>query len=372
MKEIIVLALLLTIAISIGCEKSAGPILVKGSGSSEDILEEAVKHNCRTLRIALGAFASENNGRYPKHTSEDSTMTGKTLIDFLPGRERFINPFTGEPTEPVDRAAANPGEIGYEEHIYGIECTAYTLTGFGRDSVIITISKLDELEAMVIANCLEVQKAIEKFAILNEGIYPVDTSSDCTPCGDDVIALLPNGVMLENPFTKSPCEPIDGWADTPGSTGHRVVECNGVPVGYIINGAGRDIPPYNTIIEITNIGAPGEATVRANCFFLREVIYDFIRHNNGEYPNDVGSDTNNNGDTVIDLLDDIWFEDNCIPNPFTQSCEYPVDGRASSSGQIGYEVITKDNVNIGCIITGVGAVPDSVIIEMDSNTYSCD
>src|SRR3989304_3345937 len=61
-------------------------------------------------------------------------------------------------------------------------------------------------EASVKSNCHTVQLASEDFAVQNDGVYAADVDTDTTPGGDTIIAMLPGGANLENPFTKAATE----------------------------------------------------------------------------------------------------------------------------------------------------------------------
>jgi prepilin-type N-terminal cleavage/methylation domain-containing protein len=91
-------------------------------------------------------------------------------------------------------------------------------------------------EAWVKRNCHVTRLAAEDFAVRTGGIYPANVA-DATP-GVSIIDLLPNRVLLENPFTKALTEPTDGAAANAGQTGYRPVLDAGRPVGYIIDGQG--------------------------------------------------------------------------------------------------------------------------------------
>jgi prepilin-type N-terminal cleavage/methylation domain-containing protein len=92
--------------------------------------------------------------------------------------------------------------------------------------------------ARVAHNCHNVQIVAEDWAIRNGGIYPTSTA-DATPAGDTIITLLPGGQHMENPWTQNRTEPVDGGASTLGQTGYRPIIQNGISVGYIIDGYGR-------------------------------------------------------------------------------------------------------------------------------------
>ncbi len=93
-------------------------------------------------------------------------------------------------------------------------------------------------EEQTIANCYTVQQAAEAFAVQNGGLYPQTVQSDTTLAGDTLKDFLPQGVLLENPFTQARSEPTWGLAQAPGRTGYQP---SGVPsYGYIITGHGAE------------------------------------------------------------------------------------------------------------------------------------
>jgi hypothetical protein len=84
-------------------------------------LEAQTIANCRLVRAAAIGFAAENAGEYA--VLESSTnLAGKTLMDYLPGGQKLVNPYTGVAKEPsiwydgVNPIIAKPvfmGEIRY-------------------------------------------------------------------------------------------------------------------------------------------------------------------------------------------------------------------------------------------------------------------
>ena len=101
--------------------------------------------------------------------------------------------------------------------------------------------------ANVKQNCHTVQLVAEDFGVLNDGLYAGDTG-DMNVLGASIISLLPKGSHLVNPWTGNQTEPVDGTATTPGETGYRPLVQNGVTVGYIIDGYGRD----KIVIRLSN------------------------------------------------------------------------------------------------------------------------
>ncbi len=95
-------------------------------------------------------------------------------------------------------------------------------------------------EASVKSNCHTVQLAAEDFAVQNDGVYAGNVGVDPAPNGDAIVDMLPGGVLLDNPFTKTITEPIDGAAATSGQTGYAPVVVAAVNIGYSITGCGKD------------------------------------------------------------------------------------------------------------------------------------
>jgi len=103
--------------------------------------EAAVKSNCHTVQLAAEDFAVQNDGVYAADVDSDTTPGGDTIVDMLPGGARLENPFTKAATEPVNAAAANPGETGYVPVAQNGVNVGYTITGAGKGgNVIITLT----------------------------------------------------------------------------------------------------------------------------------------------------------------------------------------------------------------------------------------
>ena len=102
--------------------------------------EASVKSDCHTVQLATEDFCVMSGGIYPDDVDSDTTPAGQTLADMLPGANLLTNQFTNTDTEPVNGAAANPGEIGYAPNINNGITDGYTITGFGRDAHIITLT----------------------------------------------------------------------------------------------------------------------------------------------------------------------------------------------------------------------------------------
>jgi prepilin-type N-terminal cleavage/methylation domain-containing protein len=117
---VVVIGILVAIAI---------PNFVRIMAHSKDA---GVKANSHTVQVAAEDFAVKNQGVYAADLT-DLCLTGETLIDALPQNQRLPNPFTRALTEPVDGAAANIGETGYEPVVDGTGTNVgYVITGQGR------------------------------------------------------------------------------------------------------------------------------------------------------------------------------------------------------------------------------------------------
>lgn len=89
-------------------------------------------------------------------------------------------------------------------------------------------------EAKVRHHAHTLQLAAEDFSVRNNGIY--------SDAGADLQPLLPQGQMLDNPYTSVASEPQ--WAAAAaaaGQVGIVTIVQGGVPVGYTINGFGRTV-----------------------------------------------------------------------------------------------------------------------------------
>lgn len=103
-------------------------------------------------------------------------------------------------------------------------------------------------EAAVKSNAHTIQLAAEDFAVQNEGVYAADVDNSQTPSGKTITDLLPNGMLLDNPFTKTRTEPVNGIASNPGEVGYTCIQQNGSNVGYNITAVGKT--PNLTILTL--------------------------------------------------------------------------------------------------------------------------
>lgn len=102
--------------------------------------EASVKSNCHTVQLASEDFAVQNNGVYAANVGVDTTPAGATITALLPSGALLGNPFTKAATEPVNGAAAAAGVTGYVPIVQGGVNVGYTITGFGKDALILTLS----------------------------------------------------------------------------------------------------------------------------------------------------------------------------------------------------------------------------------------
>jgi len=104
--------------------------------------EAAVKSNCHTTQLAAEDFAVQNDGVYAANVDADVTPAGQTIMQMLPSGVGLPNPFTKVVDQPVNGAAANPGDSGYVPINQGGVNVGYTITGMGKTAgtTIITLS----------------------------------------------------------------------------------------------------------------------------------------------------------------------------------------------------------------------------------------
>jgi prepilin-type N-terminal cleavage/methylation domain-containing protein len=103
-------------------------------------------------------------------------------------------------------------------------------------------------EAAVKSNSHTTQLAAEDFAVQNNGVYASDVDNSQTLSGTTLTDLLPNGMLLVNPFTSARTEPVNGIAADPGEVGYTCVQQNGSNVGYNITAIGKT--PNLTILAL--------------------------------------------------------------------------------------------------------------------------
>ena len=103
--------------------------------------EASTKSNCHTVQLAAEDFSVQNDGVYAADLSA-TAPNGDTIIDMLPGGTNLPNPFTKALDQPVDGVAAAAGATGYVAVDDDGDGTwdGYSITGFGKDALIITLT----------------------------------------------------------------------------------------------------------------------------------------------------------------------------------------------------------------------------------------
>ncbi|MBN1503480.1 MAG: prepilin-type N-terminal cleavage/methylation domain-containing protein [Candidatus Eisenbacteria bacterium] len=99
--------------------------------------ESKVKENCHCLQLAVELHATGNNGIY---SADDAGSIAANIVPLLPRQQPLRNPFTAANTEPVQGAAATAGQCGYQALAPMGVNTGYSITGYGRSAVIITVT----------------------------------------------------------------------------------------------------------------------------------------------------------------------------------------------------------------------------------------
>ena len=103
-------------------------------------------------------------------------------------------------------------------------------------------------EAAVKSNSHTIQLAAEDFAVQNEGVYAADVDNSQTLSGKTITDRFPNGMLLDNPFTKARTQPVNGSASDTGEIGYTRIQQNGSNAGYSITAVGKT--PNMTILAL--------------------------------------------------------------------------------------------------------------------------
>jgi prepilin-type N-terminal cleavage/methylation domain-containing protein len=89
--------------------------------------EASVKGNARACQLHVEDAGVQTNGTYPAEAA-----TAAAMID-----KGYTNPFTGQAADAfVAGAAATIGRVGYQ---FNVPPGGYTITGFGRAVVVLTL-----------------------------------------------------------------------------------------------------------------------------------------------------------------------------------------------------------------------------------------
>jgi hypothetical protein len=217
----------------------------------------------------------------------------------------------------------------------------------------------------VIANCIMVQTAAERFAALSGGKFPWSAYYDTTPEGWTMIDLLPNEMPLENPYTGELSEPCWLNAAEPGQTGYvGYHEYDPVTETYMnryfINGWGAEGEIFRILKNIPAHLTNFDSLTTSHCRLVQEAAENFAAFNNGVYAGNL-ADQNLAGKSVIDYLPG----GRLLRNPYTGAETEPVGCAAATPGQVGYVVIVDHTgTNAGYTITGFGR--DRLIVTLSN------
>lgn len=106
---------------------------------SDEAKTSAAKSNAHTVQLSAEDFAVRNEGSYPATTAQVG-VDGEALADLLPNGQLLVNPFTNVQSEPVNGAAADPGQVGYSPIVENGDRVGYMITVAGGDGVALTIT----------------------------------------------------------------------------------------------------------------------------------------------------------------------------------------------------------------------------------------
>jgi hypothetical protein len=354
MKTLLALQLMIILVVC-GCGREGSPVVNPGpppeSPQAPD--ESIVVSSCGILRAAADQFAAENQGVYPNDVDSDSTAAGNTLLDFVPGGQLPDNPFTKQPTVPINGVAANPGEIGYVPVKEGEWNVGYLITGFGASALIAELSNVGSPEdAKMMANCLIVQRAAEEEKVTSWGhIYPPD---------DDIMGSFErfvNPSSIINPFTGQPTYLKCRTAAAPGEIGY-VAMYEDEPwktMGYVITAYGTQ----SIVAAASNLGySRGEAIIVSDCRTLQKAVEAEIERTSALCVDNIESVRGDLSPSIIGMLS--WQNGSELLPVRNQSAA--ALSEASGHGRIAYEVINYHGLNVGYRITG--SLGNSKVVEL--------
>jgi len=100
--------------------------------SMQDRAKEAkVKGGAHTVQLAAEDWAVRNDGIYGAIGDLTALLPGGALLD---------NAFTSAATEPSVAVAAAAGAIGYAPEVQGGVSVGYSITGFGKTAMVLTLT----------------------------------------------------------------------------------------------------------------------------------------------------------------------------------------------------------------------------------------
>jgi len=324
--------------------------------------DELIISDCHEIQATLEAYAAEHDGLSPgPHYYADVNAMQADLL--RPNR------YTGLMTEPrlLGQDRRWPGQIGvtfFQElgnpsHVYG-----YRITGRGADDVIITLENTasvspDALEAYdtLWASTNLLAAALEQFAA-EMGVYPASTGDE-TPLGNTVIDFLPGGRLLVNPIGDVRDSPVDGTASEAGQIGYMPNERDGDGTvdGYLMEVVGPDW--VSVIFSLMPFSYEDEGT-RYIMLAVQHAVEAF-KTDSGHYPHDIDVDEIPAGDTILDLLPG-WAQ--AHTNEYTGAPALPLNGLATTPGDIGYLPVEDNGEAVGYVINGFGILAEFARIEV--------
>jgi hypothetical protein len=331
--------LLLALLAAVGCDNDS-TVTPAPPSQTALTLDEQVIANCEVLRDSLEAYASRHNGDYPDGTYYRSALN-----------VHLTNPYTGMPEESGPRARFR-GQTAFEPYMAcdGSNLIAgYRITGYGLDHQLIQFESVEQVPAdsrwvhdIVVANAYLVLDAAQRWAETN-GHYPSDLS-DTGSGGKTLIDLLPGGNFLPNPiYGANYYEPIDGAPADVGDVGYTPIgSADGETINCLVEAYGCNFADGLTIMP----DADYDFDIRTHSHELRAAVEEFAS-DAGTYPRDVDTDQTPSGKTVLDLLGPLG-------DPFTLQPSPPINGTATTRGQVGYALVIENDVVTGYVITARG------------------
>ncbi|HEX6791482.1 MAG TPA: hypothetical protein VF247_09250 [Candidatus Krumholzibacteria bacterium] len=202
-------------------------------------------------------------------------------------------------------------------------------------------------EQIIVANCRTLRDSFEAYAAAHGGSFGQFQIHDM--------------LFFDNPYTGEN-EPSGALGGRPGAiVVDAYDDCDGNVLGYRITGHGEK-GVLITLENRTNV-SPSDQTMHdvmiANALLVFDAAKRFADANHGEYPGDL-SDTNDDGNTLIDLLPNGEY----LINPISSMQDTPVDGTAMEGGAIGYTAIDMvgDGTYNAFYVDGMGCTGTQVLV----------
>jgi hypothetical protein len=355
------------ILVALGCGQND---LTQNVTPAPPTTDDLIIADCYEIQAALEAYAAEHDGLFPGGYMD-------TDVNVMQADLLRPNRYTGLMTEPrlLGQDRRWPGQIGVTlfqglseqgyEPTGSTEVHGYRITGRGAHDVIITLENTasvspDALDAYdtLWQSANLVAAALEQYAA-ESGWYPPSASHE-NSLGNSMIDFLPGGTLLMNPLNGVGDSPTDGSAGAPGQIGYQVADFSfggGVWGDYLVDVRGPD-----GVSCILSFGAFSweDAGTRRSLYLVQRAVEAF-KTAGGHYPHDVDMDETPAGDTILDLLPGY------APTPtnvYTGEPGLPLNGLATTPGDIGYLPIEDNGEVLGYVINGFGIVEEFYRIEV--------